>query len=100
AAKGRIRKLGTDYLVYSLIDSIVDHYFEILEEYGDKIEVLEEDLIADPTRTLLNRIHDLKREILMLRKSVWMMREVLNTFVGGEAQLVHEETVPYIRDVY
>ena len=76
--KGRIRKAGPDYLAYALLDLIIDHYFLILEELGDRIELLEEELIASPSPPTLQKIHRFKREMIHLRKSVWPLREVVN----------------------
>ena len=69
--KGRIRKMGADYLAYSLIDAIVDHYFIILERLGERVEFLEEELVAEPTTKTMREIHGLKREMIFLRKAVW-----------------------------
>ena len=73
--KGRIRKMGSDYLAYALIDSIVDYYFIILEKIGEMIESIEDELITNPTPETLQTIHELKREMILLRKSVWPLRE-------------------------
>lgn len=100
ANKGKIRKSGTDFLVYSLIDSIVDNYFNVLEIYGEKIETLEEDLIANPERHILNNIYGLKREMLILRKSVWPLRELLLALQRGDTDLLSSATIPYFRDIY
>jgi magnesium transporter len=98
--KGKIRKMGADFLVYSLIDSIVDTYFTILEHYGDLIEDIEEKLIENPETRVLNSIHALKREMLLLRKSVWPTREVLTNMEREDTKLIHPVVRPYIRDVY
>ena len=98
--KGRIRKMGADYLAYALLDSIVDNYFIILEKLGEKIEWLEEKLVTTPTQETLQTIHHLKREMLFLRKGVWPLREVINGFARGESSLVTEPTRVYLRDVY
>jgi len=98
--KGRIRKMGADYLAYSLIDSIVDNYFIILEKLGEKIESLEERLVTNPTGNVLREIHNLKREMLFLRKSVWPLREVVSTMAKGESSLIHPSTGIYLRDIY
>lgn len=76
--KGRIRKLKCDYLAYALVDAIVDHYFLILEKIGEKIEKLEEDIIEGPTPKTLQTIHNIKREIIYMRKQVWPIRELIN----------------------
>lgn len=98
--KGKIRQLGADYLAYSLIDSIVDHYFIILEKSGENIEFLEEKLITSPTPQTLQTIHNLKREMIFLRKSVWPLREVISGLERGESFLIKENTRIYLRDVY
>jgi magnesium transporter len=99
-AKGRIRKMGPDYLAYSLIDAIVDNYFIILEKLGERIEDLETELVENPGSGLLRNIHELKRELLFLRKSVWPLREVVSGLTKRESPLVQESTVMYLRDLY
>jgi magnesium transporter len=98
--KGRIRKMGADYLAYSMIDAVVDSYFMILEKLGEKIELLEEELISDPKMGTLHEIHYLKREMIFLRKAVWPLREVISMMVRGESPLIHESMKIYLRDVY
>jgi len=98
--KGRIRKMGADYLAYVLVDSIVDSYFIILEKLGEKIEDLEEELVTDPRPETLQTIHNLKREMIFLRKSVWPLREVVSGLERGESPLIQESTGIYLRDVY
>ncbi len=98
--KGRIRKMGADYLAYALIDAVVDHYFIILERDGEKIEVLEENVVADPEPQTLQDIHRLKREMIFLRRSTWPLRELVNALERGESPLVQKTTRIYLRDVY
>jgi magnesium transporter len=98
--KGRIRKMGSDYLAYALMDAIVDNYFIILEKLGEKIEVLEEELITNPIPETLHMIHNLKREMIFLRKSVWPLREVVSGMERGESSLIMGSTTIYFRDVY
>jgi magnesium transporter len=100
SGKGRIRKMGADYLAYSLIDSIIDRYFIILEKLGEKVEDLQDELIARPTSETLQSLHELKREMLLLRKSVWPLREVINCLERGDSPLIKEPTRVYLRDVY
>jgi len=99
-SKGRIRKMGADHLAYSLLDSIVDNYFIILEKLGEKIEFLEEKLVTRPTPETLQTIHHLRREMIFLRKAVWPLREVINALGRGESSLIKESTRIYLRDVY
>ena len=99
-SKGRIRKEGADYLAYTLLDAVVDHYFTILERTGEKIEFLEEQLITEPTEQTLHQIHRLKREMITLRKSVWPLREVISGLQRTESKLIKKSTSFYLRDVY
>jgi magnesium transporter len=99
-AKGRIRKMQSDYLMYSLLDAVVDSYFNILEKLGEKIEILEEQLVTSPTEKTLHQIHYLKREMISLRKSIWPLREVLSTMERAESPLISKATAVYLRDVY
>ena len=98
--RGRIRKMGADYLAYALLDSVVDSYFIVLETIGDKTEFLEEELVTSPTTETLQAIHELKREMVFLRKSIWPLREVIGGLARGESSLVQESTGIYLRDVY
>ena len=98
--KGRLRKMGADYLAYALLDFIVDHYFLILERLGERIELLEEKLLTDPTTPTLQKIQNLKREMIFLRRWVWPLREVVSGLERGESAWVREATRVYLRDVY
>ena len=98
--KGRIRKSGCDYLAYALIDAIVDHYFLVLEKIGEKIELLEEDLLENAQTETLQNIHHLKREMIYFRKQVWPVREILSNLMKKEASLIQETTQIFIRDLY
>lgn len=100
SGKGKIRKLGADYLAYSLLDAVVDNYFVILERLGERIEIIEEELVTKPTTKTLHTIHDLKGEMIFLRKSVWPLREVVVALERGESSLINESTRIYFKDVY
>ena len=97
---GRLRKMGPDYLAYALLDAVVDDYFIVLEKLGERIETLEDDLIANPNRKTLRDIHDLKSRMLLLRKSIWPLRDAVGRLERAETPLIRESTVIYIRDVY
>jgi magnesium transporter len=99
-AKGRIRKMGPDYLAYSLIDAIVDNYFVILEKLGEKIESIEEEVIGNPIERTVQQIHSLKGEMISLRKSIWPLRELIRGLQASESSLINESTDIYMRDVY
>jgi len=98
--KGKIRKMGASYLAYSLIDAIIDHYFVLFEVAGDKIERIEEELINEPNPKTLQSIHNLKREMIFLRKSIWPLREAINGLNKTESTLMEESVELYFRDVY
>jgi len=100
SGKGRIRKLGADYLAYVLIDAVVDHYFVLLEKLGDRVEALGEEVTENPSSKDLEEIRQLKRELLFLRKSVWPLREVLSSLQRGESSLFKDSTLVYLRDAY
>ena len=99
-AKGRVRKMGIDYLAYALVDAIVDNYFVILERFGEKIESMEEEVVANPTERTVQQIHSLKREMITLRKSIWPLRELIAGLQKSESSLIKETTDIYLRDVY
>lgn len=98
--KAKIRKEGADYLAYTLIDTLVDNYFLVLEALGERLEDLEEALVVEPSRDALQEIHDLKREMLYFRKALWPLREVIGALSRNDSGLVKPTTVIYIRDVY
>jgi len=100
SAKGCIRERGVDYLGHALIDGIVDNYFIILERSGEKLEILEEELVTDPDPETMQTIHNLKREMILLRKSVWPLREIVAVLERGESGLIQESTRLYFRDIY
>lgn len=95
-----MRALGVDYLAYSLLDSIVDKYFNVLEQMGDESEMLEDALLAKPNITQLHSIHQLKRASIELRRVVWPLREVLNHLTRNESGFFSAATIPYLRDIY
>ena len=97
---GKIRQRGPDYLAYALLDSIVDSYFHILEKVGDRLVQLEEDLIGNPTASLLGTIHHYRRELLLLRKSVWPLREAIGQLHRDASPMISEDTQIYLRDLY
>jgi len=97
--KGRIRSAGADYLAYALIDTVVDHFFPVLESLGERIEDIEDSLLDEPTRDDLNALHKLKRELLLLRRSAWPLRDALSSLLRLDSPLVHRDTHVYLRDV-
>ena len=97
---GRIRKARADYLIYALMDAIIDNYFTILEKLGEETEDLEAKVIKDPVPANLQIIYKLKSELIFLRKSVWPLREVISILEKGESVLIDKSTNIYLRDIY
>lgn len=100
ADRGRLRARGADYLAYALLDALVDRYFVALEELGERIEALEDELAHKPDPDSLRAIHRLRGDTTLIRKSVWPLRELVNSLVRGESPLIHDATTVYLRDVY
>lgn len=99
-SKGRIRKAGPDYLAYALMDAVVDSYFVILEKIGEKLEIIEEEVVEQPGPRTLETIHDLKREMIYFRRHIWPTREILNTLVKEESPFITDSAKIFFRDVY
>jgi magnesium transporter len=99
-SRGKIRKKGGDYLAYALMDAVVDNYFTIFEGLGETIEELDTELIENPNPKTLKKVYRLKRELGTLRKSIWPLREVLNSMQKSDSQIIKESTNIYLRDVY
>jgi len=96
----RIRKNSSDYLAYALIDAVVDTYFSILEDFGERIDDIEEDLMERPNNETLREIHSLKRELVYLRKSIWPLRELVSILERTELKLISANTKLFLRDLY
>lgn len=100
SSKGQIRKLGSDFLVYSLLDIVVDHYFSVTEALGDEIETVSDKVLANPNPATMATIHWLRRELMFLHRAVWPLREVVSGLGKKDSGLVAETTGVYIRDLY
>jgi magnesium transporter len=98
--KGRLRQSGADYLLYALVDAIVDQYFLVLESLGERIELLQEKVVADPKPDTLREVHAFKRQLLFLRRAVWPLREATNNLSRSDCPFLHEPTKVFFRDVY
>ena len=96
----RLRAHDASYLAYTLIDSIVDHCFPVLEHYGDRLEELEDLVLDRPDRDTIHEVHHIKRELLLLRRAVWPMREVVNAMQREPHECMSDTTRTYLRDVY
>ncbi|NJL83816.1 MAG: magnesium/cobalt transporter CorA [Chloroflexaceae bacterium] len=98
--KGQVRQQKIDYLFYLLLDALIDGFFPVLEDYGERIENLEDSVIRSPNRQTLEEIYEVRRELLALRRAIWPLRSVINAISRGESQLISQETQIYFRDCY
>lgn len=100
-SKGRVRQNGSDYLMYTLLDLIIDNYFNIIEVLGQKIEKLEDELFNSSTNDVIaGKIMLLKKQILKIRKAIYPVREVINKLNKSESKLIHSKTGIYFQDLY
>ncbi len=99
-SKGRVRKLGADYLAYTLIDAIVDNYFVVLEDIGTGIEFLQEQVLTKPEPATLQLVQRIRSEMIFVRKLLWPLRELINNMDRSESDFIADTTAPYLRDVY
>lgn len=99
-AGGRVRNAGPDYLAYALIDAFIDNYFPVLEKYGERLESIEEDVLSRPEPVLVSRMHEVKRDLLTLRRAIWPLRETVNSLVREPSLFISDETRVYFRDCY
>lgn len=98
--KGRIRKAGPGYLAYALMDTVIDHYFLVLEQIGDNIDLLQQEALDRPTQKTLAAIHEARRQVVILRKSIWPLREMMSGLLRGESELIEGHVLIYLQDVY
>jgi magnesium transporter len=97
---GRLRKAGADYLAYAILDAVVDHYFLVLEVLGDQMEILEDELIESPDPETQQKIYALKFQLILFRKAVWPLRDILSVLQHGGGGLFQPENLIFVRDVY
>ncbi len=98
--KGRLRQSGADYLLYALVDAIVDQYFAVLELSGEQIEAVQQAVVDDPKPETLNEIHALKRQLLFVRRAVWPLRDVMTNLSRSDCPFLQHPTRLFFRDVY
>lgn len=97
---GKIRNLDHDFLAYSIIDAIIDNYYIILDQFNEKIEHLEDDIVDRPSKALIHDIHDLKREVWLLRKNIWPLRECITKLDRSVEDWFSTKSKPFFRDLY
>ena len=98
--KGIIRRQGSDYLAYSLLDAIIDGFFPVLELYGERIDELEEEVIVNPNQKTLQKIYQVRRELLQLRRAIWPQRDAINSLIRDGSELISDDVRIYLRDCY
>lgn len=99
-SKGSIRERHADYLAYALLDSIIDGFFPVLEDYGERIEDLENEVVVSPTSKTLDKIHQIRRDLLLLRRAIWPQREAINALIRDASPLISHDVQIYLRDCY
>lgn len=100
ANKGKVRQAKSDYLAYVLLDALIDNFFPVLEDYGERVEALEDEVVDNPSRQTLGKIYDVRRELLALRRSIWPLRNVINTLIRDNNNLISNDVQIYFRDCY
>lgn len=100
SGKGRIRTAGADYLAYALLDSIIDHYYPVLESIGAEIDGIEDELIDNPLKRPVGSLHEHKRTLTQIRRMVWPLRDVTNLLLHEDPGLIRPETKVFLRDCY
>lgn len=98
--KGKVREKKTDYLVYLLIDIVIDNYYTVIEQLGTRLEELEEMVLDNPPKNFLSTIQQLKKQLIMVRKAVYPLREAIGFMEKGDTKFVADDTLKYFRDVY
>jgi magnesium transporter len=96
----RLRGSGPDYLAYALIDAVVDSYFPLLESYGERLDALQDEVIGQPTRHTVARIHDARNDLLTLRRAIWPLRDVVSSLLREGTPHVADDTRIYLRDCH
>lgn len=97
---GRLREMGADYLAYSLLDSVVDAYFPVLERYGERLDELEQEVVTRSGPATVARVHDIKTDLLILRRAIWPHRDAFNALVRDKNPFIGPEAIIYLRDCY
>lgn len=98
--QGRVRSRGADYLAYTLIDAIVDHYFTVIDDFDEVISSIEVRILEAPTSKNRAEIHHLRKQMLVIKKCIGPLREALNTLYKSESNLIHDQTQPFLRDAH
>ena len=100
AGRDQLRSLGSDYLAYAIIDAVIDGYFPVLEDYGERLEAVEEEILLTPRPESVRSVHQIKRELLVLRRAIWPLREAVNALLRDEGDVISEVTRRHLLDAY
>jgi len=100
APAGRMRRGGPAYLAYAIVDTIVDNYFPMLEAIGDRLEALEQAITANPLPDHVGRLHEIKRELLVVKRALWPTRDAMSVLMRDENDLIPAKVAEYLRDTY
>lgn len=98
SSRGRLRERDADYLAYAIIDIIVDAAFPVLEDFGERLDALEQDIVGRPSPRIMNTLYRLRRQLLRLRRVLWPQREALSRLIHEEEGLISDEVKVYLRD--
>jgi magnesium transporter len=98
--KGKIRQVGADYLAYALLDAIIDRHFPLLEHYDSLLDELEDEIMEHPTKNTIMKIHEIRRDLLVIKRILWPMRDVISALLRESASYIRTETIVFLRDCY
>jgi magnesium transporter len=98
--KGRVRSMSSDYLVYAIIDAVVDGYFPLVDATGEALAALEDDVVLDPRPAHIARLHELKRDLLSIRRAIWPTRDMMSALLRGDLPFLTDATRVYLRDAH
>lgn len=97
---GKMRHSGADYLAYALLDSVIDCYYPVLEKYGEQLEILEDEIIEKCNRKTIRRVHDIKRALLVMRRSIWPLRDAISNLLRDSSDIFTPDTMIFMRDCH
>ncbi|MCF0060902.1 magnesium/cobalt transporter CorA [Dyadobacter chenwenxiniae] len=100
ASVGKTRRNGADYLLFALMDIVIDNYFIVLEKLGDSLDTVEDQVIRGTEELSLKELYSLKRELTMARRVIWPLRDMINQLIREDNPLINKDTIPYLRDLY
>lgn len=97
---GKIRTVGSDYLAYALLDSVIDCYYPVLEKYGERLEEIEDEIVEKGSRATIRRVHNVKRELLVMRRAIWPLRDAISNLLRDSSDIFTPDTMIFMRDCH